>query len=466
MNKLYYKEDLPFKIKGGKYVIDWANSVGKTVRFDFNEIHDILSIQGHNYKTGQVMVKYKDALHNINTDSLKNCKLSKLFSKVFLYQKDDIINGLKITDSFFYQHRKFYKYTCLKCTWNDGEISESNLKIGQGCSCCNGKTIVAGINDIPTTDPWMVDYFQGGYDEAKLYSSRSAKKIFPKCPDCGKIKNKAIYICNIFQSHSIGCECSDGKSYPNKFIIALLKQLNVDFDYEKTFSWAKQYRYDAVIYLIDRSEHFNITIEMDGGLGHGDEKCNNVEDILKQRNDILDDMNKEICALKNGNYHIRIDCLKSDKDYIKNNILNSKLAEYFDLSNIDWDKCDQFALKNIVKEICDYIKNNDSVNYNDISNKFCISKSTVGRYLKRAKNNRMINDELYERICNNGIKRKKLYVYSNNKKLINTYISASDFVKNSEKDFGFKSSGSGVAESIKRKTLYHNSVYLSYEPLN
>lgn len=71
---------------------------------------------------------------------------------------------------------KYYKYKCNICGWDNGLIRASDLNKGAGCSCCAGKTVVEGINDIPTVAPYMVKYFQGGYDEAKLYSIGSKKK--------------------------------------------------------------------------------------------------------------------------------------------------------------------------------------------------------------------------------------------------------------------------------------------------
>lgn len=113
---------------------------------------------------------------------------------------------------------KYYKYTCTVCGFDDGTIEESNLDFGYGCSCCHGRTIVEGINDIPTTAPWMIPYFQGGYDEAKQYSHGSNKKIIMKCPFCNTLTKNKKQINAVYRNHSIGCFCSDGISYPEKFV--------------------------------------------------------------------------------------------------------------------------------------------------------------------------------------------------------------------------------------------------------
>src|SRR5574344_202584 len=57
----------------------------------------------------------------------------------------------------------------------------------------------------------------------------------------------------------------------------------------------------------------------------------------------------EIVDYKDNNLY----CRKSELEYIKNNIFESKLNEIFDLSKIKWDECEEFALSNRVKEACD-----------------------------------------------------------------------------------------------------------------
>ena len=93
---------------------------------------------------------------------------------------------------------------CVKCGYECGEhykkqeykkeywIIETDILQNHGCPVCcrNPQIVVKGINDIPTTAPWMIPYFQGGYEEAKLYTFSSSYKINPICPDCGNIKNK------------------------------------------------------------------------------------------------------------------------------------------------------------------------------------------------------------------------------------------------------------------------------------
>ena len=120
-----------------------------------------------------------------------------------------------------------------------------------------------GINDIPTTTPWMIPYFQGGYEEAKKYTSNSHQKIRPICPDCGRVKDKEMTLNTIYRNESIGCICSDNISYCEKFIFNVLSQLNLDFKTQltkTTFKWIGHKRYDFY-FKVDNEE---IIIETHG----------------------------------------------------------------------------------------------------------------------------------------------------------------------------------------------------------
>lgn len=262
-----------------------------------------------------------------------------------------------------------YTYICNKCGYS-GEITKSNLTQGKGCSCCNGKTVAEGINDIPTTAPEMVKYFQGGYDEAKLYTKGSSKRIIPICPDCKKIKDKDMKIITLY-SQGMGCDCGDGTSFPEKIMISLLKSLNLDYIKEYSPNWIKPKRYDFLI------TNKNIIIEMDGALHYKDNPYNG-EKLEKTKNS---DMLKDFMAIKNGYKIIRIDCRYSGFEYIKKNILQSQLNEIYELNEIDWGIIHENSLSNLAKMVCDYRKNT-SEKTSDIASKFNIAICSTINYLK------------------------------------------------------------------------------------
>jgi hypothetical protein len=345
---------------------------------------------------------------------------------------------------------KYYKYKCNICGYDDGWKVESSLKLGQGCACCKGTVTVPGINDIPTTAPWMVDYFQGGYEEAKLYTRYSGVKLNFKCIDCGKIRTKKIAISTLYTSRSISCECSDKTSYPEKFFSSFLNQLHIPFEREFTFVGYK-YRYDFIIYSIKKDRLF--IVETDGGLGHGNISWS--QDIQESRNLFLRDMDKTILALKYNIPVIRIDCFQSDKDYISNNIINNdELKGYIDIVDIDWDECDKFALKNVVKEICTEFNTINDIDY--LSKKYKIHPATIKTYIKKGEKYGWVKIK-YKKT------KRQIYIaiYKNNE-LILVHEGLTDLCKNSIKLLGTKLNISNVSATCLGNQKQHKGFVFKY----
>lgn len=177
-----------------------------------------------------------------------------------------------------------------------------------------------------------------------------------------------------------GCNaCCDGVSYPEKFMYSVLSQLNIKFETQYSPEWlnSKQ-KYD--FYLSD----YNTIIET-----HGEQHYRYTGRGRSLQEEQENDRIKEELALNNGikNY-IVIDCRKSEINWIKEQILNSDLVKLFDLSTVNWDKCNEFALKNLVKEVCDYWHEHREINGEDITTKdvskiFGLDKTTVIRYLQK-----------------------------------------------------------------------------------
>lgn len=293
---------------------------------------------------------------------------------------------------------KYYKYKCNKCGFDAGKhystrhkvykkeywIEESSLLRGGGCACCSGRALAEGINDIPTTNPEMIKYFSGGYEEAKLYTRSSNEKIYAICPDCGKLKAIPILINTIYNNKSINCSCSDFIPYGEKLMFSVLRQLGLDFITQlskTTFKWCGKYRYDFYFkyndeqYIIEThgGQHYDNKFNVSGGKTIEEEKEN-------------DRIKKELALnnqIKEDNYII-IDCRKSESEYIKQNILNSKLNEIFCFRKIDWIKVSEFACSNLVKEACEYKKNNPKLTTGEIGKLmggYC--GATISRWLKR-----------------------------------------------------------------------------------
>lgn len=439
MRKVYF-EKLPKRdglgSSKGRQVVDWINSIGHNVSFVYDDIKGKIEIISYNKRNEELQLKYNNKIMNMNIANFKKANLGNLIGS---YTRDfklsigetviDTHRDIVIIDREYRKYvrnnknvesKKYYKYKCNKCGWTEGWLEETQLTRGFGCACCKGVFVIEGINDIPTTVPWMIKYFQGGYNEAKLYTRCSNKEIYPICPDCGCVRNKAIKINLIHKLKSVSCTCSDNFSYPEKFLFNVLQQVGVNFEVQlsKTiFEWCGSYRYD--FYLPE----YNCIIETHGMQHYKDIKSwtSDVEQVM--HNDML----KRELALSNGiDEYIIVDCRFSDLEYIKNNILNSELVNMFDLSKVDWLKCEEFALKNIAKGICDYWNKNHSI---DLTKQhFKLSRPTIISYLKKGTRLNWCDYISENKKNKKGRSGKKVQLIKDNK-IIKIYNSVSELCR-------------------------------------
>lgn len=255
------------------------------------------------------------------------------------------------------------------------EMSWNGFKNGNRCHYCSNKKIKLGVNTIWDTDRWMCD-LGISEEDAKKYSYGSENKITVECPHCGKEKKTTPN--KIYTRKSIQCSCEDGISYPEKFIISVFNQLNVKYQHDSY--WIKNKRYDFFL------NNYNIIVECHGGQHYnesGFKTCKGRTLQEEQQNDKY----KEKLALNNGiNNYIVLDCRNSDLEFIKNSVLNSELNNIFELNRINWLKCEEFALSNRVKEVCDYWNNKEEwETTTTIGKKFNLDRHTICNYLKKGK---------------------------------------------------------------------------------
>jgi hypothetical protein len=320
------------------------------------------------------------------------------------------LNGCK-PDKIMPKSGKKYWFKCPKGKHNSELKQISNFTSGhEGCIDCNQCNLVAN------THPDLIKYFVNKEDAYK-YSSGSRKKVLMKCPDCGY--EREFSIVRLANNQDFSClQCGDGISYPEKFIIHLLKQLNIEFIYQlssKNFIWCNKSKYDFYIPL------YNTIIETHG-IQHYKQLKGNWGTLTEIENN---DINKEENALLNGiNNYIILDCSKSELNWIKNNILASTLPELlsFKEEDIDWLKCHEYALSNIVKKACD-LWNGGMKNTKQIANELKISRVVVSYLNQGAKlgwcdyNGKKTYTENLQLIHNS--KRKRV-ICLNNKKIFNS----------------------------------------------
>lgn len=272
---------------------------------------------------------------------------------------------------------KWYKYTCNICGFKDGWNTEHHILNGIGCSCCDGRTVVKGINDVATTHPEYVKYFANVEDAYKITHS-SRKKVLMKCPNCGALKEIEM---TQFDKYGLACnKCSDGISYPEKFVYSMLEQLGIHFISQfgkKHMKWCGSVHYD--FYLPE----YNCIIET-----HGEQhyKGNAHFGFKSFESEHSNDENKKHLALDNGiKYYFEIDSRNSNLLWMKESIINSGILGLlgFTTSDVIWDKCQEYTLHSLMISVCNYKNTHPIATSTDISNIFHIHRTTAQRYMQR-----------------------------------------------------------------------------------
>lgn len=331
-------------------------------------------------------------------------------------------------------------YKPIECHCNIHDIDWNPLPInlckGSGCNYCWGKRTIVGYNDMWTTRPDIAKMLQDPEDGYK-YTFCSNKKTWFICPDCGTSSFKRI---NNVVNHGFSCQhCSDNVSYPNKFGRALLDQLPINgYDYEYQPDWVKPYYYD---------NHFcyngiEYILEMDGDFHFKNQQLSrNTLEQVQARDRLKDEL-----AFKHDINMIRIECIKSNMDYIRLNILESELNDVFDLSNIDWELCDLKAQKNILKEACKLYMSH-SFTLKEIGKILQVHPSTVSNYLLKGAKFGWC-DYIAQ-------KNKAVIIVDDNEKIIHSFKSMSECYREMKRLYNLTFSMEYIRKACKTHEPYH-----------
>lgn len=355
---------------------NFRQAIGKTLEVEYQGVIYKIECLGYDPKRRQVKIKYGESIEEIHKDQLLGGgigKITKLYVMDYRWKRGDIVNNLLIEDCIRFDRMsvksgaKGYNYTCKNCN-NKDSMRESHLLEGKGCNVCGRvpKKVLKGYNDLSTTRPDVVQYLLNKNDRFK-YTQGSNKKVKWHCDLCDKIEEKQVVA---FCKKGFSCgSCSDTISFPNKFIFSLLNQLNINFESEKTFPWSDKKRYD--FYIPDKS----LLIEAHGAqhyIQSGFPKT--LEEIQK-----IDRLKRDM-ATKNKILLVTINCSTSSKNFIKNSILKSELHNFFDLKNVNWDKCAKDAMSNVMDLTIKMWNKGKTVP--EIAAFFKISTVSVRKYLK------------------------------------------------------------------------------------
>ena len=124
--------------------------------------------------------------------------------------------------------------------------------------------------------------------------------------------------------------------------------------------------------------------------------------------------------------------------FIKENIIN-KLSDYFDLSKIDWDKCDAAGISRTMYEVINFYNANENFSLDYIANYFKIGNGLLHRFLREGEKLGLCT------YIRNDPKRKK------NSRPIAMYDEFGSFI-------GIFKSAKYIVEEFPEKDFYRSSV--------
>ena len=300
---------------------------------------------------------------------------SKMTNDEFVLRLKQVTQNIRALDEYVDMYTNI-RFICLH-----GHIfyaTPHNILNRGTCPVCSGKKIVTGYNDLWSVRPDVAKLLQDPND-GYVNGIGSHKKTNFICPDCGVVSKKTI---SKVVQRGLSCDmCSDGISNPNKVLRYLLTNSYVDnIDFEFSPTWLRPKKYDGYF----EKNGICYVVEMDGGIGHGNYS-------IKTRSQDVDglkrDVEKDILAIAHNIEVIRIDCNYTDvgsrDEYIRSNLLNSKLNSLLNLQSIDWKDCKIFCMKSFMREAANMYNNGQCIS--DIASLLHVNRSTVRHWLKEAK---------------------------------------------------------------------------------
>lgn len=291
-------------------------------------------------------------------------------------------------------HRGASAYIC-RCS-RGHTYERLQTRIDRMCPYCSNTIIKRGINDISTTNKEMFSMLVDK-DFGYTHCENSNKKTDFECPTCKRIIYKSP--CLVKEQGLCCPNCSDGYSYPEKFMMNLLNAIEIDYitQYSSKYAeWCGKYRYDFYI------PHIDCIIEVHGNQHYEDSSWGSCEKVQEN------DLNKQELAEKHVSRYVVLDARDSSLKHMRQSILRSELDDILMLycysNKFTWKEIHKKSISPIISTIVDHY-NSGITNISELSEILKISKQTVVRYLKEA---------TYLNLCNYDPEQKKIDTLNRN----------------------------------------------------
>jgi hypothetical protein len=126
--------------KNGNY--DWQNSIGKKLRFQYEDIIGEIEIIGYKKRNNKVRIRYQDREREYNYSKIIYCSFSDILENKNSYRftEGEIIKGFLIIEPLLEDHQRAYKVVCQKCN-KESIMKQSKLikSINPICTHCKNK---------------------------------------------------------------------------------------------------------------------------------------------------------------------------------------------------------------------------------------------------------------------------------------------------------------------------------------
>ena len=239
---LYDLSFIPNKKYGNEERYDWQHCIGSKIGIKKNDKYIYYKVTNYNTKTGDITLSDDNGIVNIINrwifkSKRKDFAATKI-TKEHLFENGIEINGYRIIKQIRIPHPtiktctiKGYTVECLNCK-KIFDLSENNLirKSKGYCKYCSPRC-TKGTNDIWTTHPMIAKLLKNSDEGYKYKMNCSNKKLEWICPNCGEI---ILSSPNTVLNHGLICRrCSDKISLPERIMYNILRNLNIQFEYQK-----------------------------------------------------------------------------------------------------------------------------------------------------------------------------------------------------------------------------------------
>lgn len=261
--------------------------------------------------------------------------------------------------------------------------------------------------------PNVIKYLVNKKD-ANIYTHGTIGKVLCECPLCKHRKYIEIHNLCINGFH---CDiCSDGISFPNKWIRKVLQYNNIDFvaEYHPTY-FPKRWSCDIFI------PSLNTIIEMDGDYGNHNINVDYYRDWL----------NLKYGGIKTIRFNLTDGTYRKDINHLINMTIKL-LSDIIDIHNTDWMFIYEFCQNSIVKDICDLYKTN-SYTTSDLANIFQLNICTIIKYLKIGNDVGFCTYDVESQKAKNG---KSIEVYDDLDKSVKIFKNSLDLERQSLDIYG------------------------------